>query len=102
MFSTQLENWRSDGTAPPSNGSAETEAEWGTWFDTTFAQLIVFHQSLFYGGSNVLMGVGFHLSGSVSALQRELANAYGCVQELVGSLFVVLLFLVPLLTYLLL
>ena len=85
LFATQLENWRSDGTAPPSDGSAETEAEWRTWFDTTFAQLIVFHHSLFYGGSNVPMGIGFRASSSVSSLQQELPAAHGHIQELVSN-----------------
>ena len=69
LFATQLEDWRSGGTAPPSDGSVETEATWRTWFDTTFAQLIVFHRSLFYSESNVPMGVGFRVSSSVSSLR---------------------------------
>ena len=58
---------------------------WKTWFDATFAQLIVFHHSLFYGHSNVPMGVGFRASSSISTLQRELATTHGRIQELVSN-----------------
>ena len=68
LFATQLEDWRSGRSALPSEGTTETEAEWRPWFDATFARLISFHRSLFYGHSNVPMGVGFHSSGSISAL----------------------------------
>ena len=71
----------------------ETVAAWRTWFDATFARLATFHRSLFYGHSNVPMGVSFHPANSVSDLQRELAVAYGRIQELVSNLFVFFYFL---------
>ena len=87
LFAAQLKDWHSGGTAPPSDGSAETEAAWKTWFDATFYQFMVFHCSLFYGQSNVPMGIGFRASSSVSTLQRELVDAHGRIQELVSNFF---------------
>ena len=87
LFVAHLEDWRSSGTTPPSDDSVETKAAWKTWFDASFSQLMVFHRSLFYGQSNVPMGVGFRASISVSTLQRKLATAHRRIQELVSNFF---------------
>ena len=85
QFEEQLENWRSGGTAPLSGGSAETEVVWMTWFDSKFGHLIVFHRAVFYGRSNVPMGVG--PSVNVGDLRHELAIACSHIEELVSNSF---------------
>ena len=84
-FAEQLENWRSGGTMPLSGDSAKTEAAWRTWFDSKFGHLIVFHRAVFYGRSNVPMGVG--PSVSIGDLRHELAIAHSCIEELVSNSF---------------
>ena len=84
-FGEQLENWRSGGTEPLFGGSTETEAAWRTWFDSEFSRLIVFHRDVFYGRSNVPMGIG--PSVSVGDLRHELAIARSRIEELVSNSF---------------
>ena len=82
-FTERLENWRSGGTVPLFDASAETKAAWRTWFDSSFDHLIVLHRAVFYGRSNMPMGVG--PGASVGDLQRELATANSRIDELVSN-----------------
>ena len=58
---------------------------WRTWFDSEFSHLIVFHRDVFYGRSNVPMGVG--PSVSIGDLGHELAIARSRIEELVSNPF---------------
>ena len=84
-FTDQLKNWRSGGTAPPSDGSTETEAAWRTWFDTTFGHLIIFHCAVFYNRSNVPMDADPNIN--VDDLCHELGIACSRIEELVNNFF---------------
>ena len=84
-FAEQLENWRLGGTAPLSGGSAETKVAWRIWFDSKFGHLIVFHCAVFYGCSNVSMGI--NPSVSIGDLWHELATTHSRIDELVSNSF---------------